>query len=152
MSKANEWLTVVANLGVIAGLVFLGFEIRQNTNIARATAYRENIQDIAAWRTLIIADPELARLHNTYSDAGIAALDDTDQHRIAALINNVMGIYENAYFSRRYGIVGDEEWQRFQTGACIHYQKAVENKLSLRFTTAGFRAYLDEACKPQPQN
>lgn len=29
--RLNNWLTLFANLGVIAGLVFVGFEIRQNT-------------------------------------------------------------------------------------------------------------------------
>lgn len=67
MDRTNQWLTLVANLGVIAGLVFLGYEIRQNTNIAKASAYRENIQDIAEWRELFISDAEVARLYATYS-------------------------------------------------------------------------------------
>jgi len=150
VDKMNQWLTLVANLGVIAGLVFLGYEVRQNTNIAMASAYRDNIQDIAEWRELFISDAEVARLYATYSSEGLRALGDTDQGRIIAMVNNVMGVYENAYFARRYGIIGDEEWLRFQAGACIHYQKAVENKLSLRFTTPGFRGFLDENCKSQP--
>jgi hypothetical protein len=150
VSKTNQWLTLVANLGVIAGLVFLGFEIRQNTNIAKASAYRENVQDIAAWRELFIADPEVARLYGIYSDEGIEALDGTERTRVSGLINNVMGVYENAYFARRYEIIGDEEWLRFQSGACIHYQMAVANKLSLRFTTPGYRRYLNETCKSKP--
>jgi hypothetical protein len=150
LDKTNQWLTFIANLGVIAGLVFLGYEIRQNTNIAKASAYRENVQDIAAWRELFISDAEVAQLYATYSSAGLEALGDTDRSRIVAMVNNVMGVYENAYFARRYGIIGDEEWMRFQAGACIHYQKAVENELSLRFTTPGFRKFLDESCKSEP--
>lgn len=150
VDKMNQWLTLVANLGVIAGLVFLGYEVRQNTNIAMASAYRENVQDIAEWRELLITDPELSRLFRIYSEQGIEALDDGGRRRIGALVFNVMGIYENAYFARRYGIVGDEEWLRFQSGACTHYQTAVENKLSLRFTTPGFRRYLDETCGSEP--
>jgi hypothetical protein len=100
VDKTNQWLTLVANLGVIAGLVFLGYEIRQNTNIAKASAYRENIQDIAEWRELFISDAEVARLYATYSSEGLEALDDMDEGRIAAMVNNVMGIYENAYFAR----------------------------------------------------
>ena len=53
--NTNRWLTLAANLGVIVGIVFLGFEIRQNTNIAKASAYRDNIQDIAEWRSLTIS-------------------------------------------------------------------------------------------------
>ncbi|MGB5103383.1 MAG: hypothetical protein WBO04_08690 [Steroidobacteraceae bacterium] len=92
MNKATRWLTLLANLGVIAGLVVLAYGIRQNTSIAEA----------------------------------------------------------NAYFANRYGIIGDEEWLRFQAGACIHYQTAIANKLSLRFTTPGSRRYLGDGCKAEP--
>ena len=29
--KANKWLSLVANLGVLAGLVFVAIELNQNT-------------------------------------------------------------------------------------------------------------------------
>jgi len=152
VDTTNQWLTLAANLGVIAGLIFLGIEIRQNTNIAKASAYREIIQDIAAWRELTITDPNISQLFMTYRNDGIEALEGTDRGRIGGLINNVMGIYESAYFSRGYGIIGDEEWDRFQSGACIHYGTATYNELSLRFMTTGFRQYLDANCEPAQQN
>lgn len=151
MDKTNQWLTLVANLGVIAGLIFLAIEIRQNTSIAKASAYRENIQDIAAWRELTIVDPELSRLYGIYVEEGVEALEDSDRGRISGLINNLMGIYENAYFARGYGIIGDQEWVRFQNGACVHYPTAVKNDLSLRYITPEFRRYLDATCKPGPR-
>ena len=146
MQKTNQWLTLLANLGVIAGLVFLAIEIRQNTNIAKANAYRDNIQDIAEWRELTISDPELARLFGTYLDEGVDALERDERGRISGLINNVMGIYENAYFGRSYGIIGDEEWLRFESGACRHYLAALQNDFSLRYLTKGFRQFLDDTC------
>ena len=43
MNRLNEWLTLAANIGVIAGLVFLGLEIQQNTTQLRAnTSYSIN--------------------------------------------------------------------------------------------------------------
>lgn len=54
--SVTRWLAAFGNVGVIAGLVFPGIEIHQNTDIARVTAYRENVQDIAAWRTLLVTD------------------------------------------------------------------------------------------------
>ena len=32
----NQWLTLLANVGVIAGIVFLAVELRQNSDITRA--------------------------------------------------------------------------------------------------------------------
>lgn len=146
MDRTNHWLTLIANIGVIAGLFFLGYEIRQNTNIAKASAYRENIQDIAAWRELTITDPELSRLYGIYMEQGHAALDGVARGRISGLINNIMGSYENAFFARSYGIIGDEEWVRFESGACLHFLVAQENQLRLRFMTPRFRQHLEDTC------
>ena len=51
MDKLNQWLTLVANLGVIAGLVFVGIEVRQNTlAIERelATSFADNVHGTLA--------------------------------------------------------------------------------------------------------
>lgn len=144
-----QLIHTLANVGVIGGLVFLGLEIRQNTNIARATAYRENVQDIAAWRSEILADPELTRVYNAYQQDGIATLDEVETTRVAMLVNNVMGSYENSYFARSYGIVGDVEWTRFLTAACIHFRLAKKNGLRLPFLTTEFKEYLSESCPPE---
>lgn len=147
MEKLNQWLTLIANFGVIAGLAFLAYEIRQNTSIAKASAYRDNVQDIAAWRELTITNPEVASLFGSYLRGDIGELDDGQRGRVTGLINNVMGVYENAYFARSYGIVGDEEWARFEYGACLHYGLATANGLSLRYITPSFRDFLDAACE-----
>lgn len=34
----NHWVTLVANIGVIAGIVFLVLEIQQNTAVTRSAA------------------------------------------------------------------------------------------------------------------
>ncbi len=35
-NTVNQWLTLAANLGVVAGLILVGFQIRQNTRITKA--------------------------------------------------------------------------------------------------------------------
>ena len=39
--KLNDWLQILAAIGVIAGLVFVAEEIRQNNKLARAESVRE---------------------------------------------------------------------------------------------------------------
>jgi hypothetical protein len=36
MSKLERWLTLVANLSVVAGIVFLAVELQQNTEAIQA--------------------------------------------------------------------------------------------------------------------
>ena len=36
MGKLNDWMTLIANVGVLVGIVFLAFEIRVNTEAVKA--------------------------------------------------------------------------------------------------------------------
>ncbi len=40
-SKLNEWLQITTSLGVIAGLIIVGYEINQNTRLAKALKSEE---------------------------------------------------------------------------------------------------------------
>jgi hypothetical protein len=42
----GQMITILANIGVIAGIVFLGFELRQNTLAQRSAAYQEISRDV----------------------------------------------------------------------------------------------------------
>ena len=41
-SRLNEWLQILASLGVLIGLVVVAYEIKQNTQTAQAEFYRES--------------------------------------------------------------------------------------------------------------
>ena len=36
VERLNKWLSLISNIGVIAGVLFVGFEIQQNTNQMQA--------------------------------------------------------------------------------------------------------------------
>ena len=44
--RLNRWLTLAANVGVLAGLIFLVVEIRHTNDLARADAYRSRGTEI----------------------------------------------------------------------------------------------------------
>ena len=52
--KLNRWVTLLANLGVIAGIVFLGIEIRQNNALLEAEAGYKSAQNRASNSILLI--------------------------------------------------------------------------------------------------
>ena len=58
----NWWLTLLANLGVLAGLVFVGLEIRQNTSQLRADASYSITASVNEMNAGIYGDPTLADL------------------------------------------------------------------------------------------
>ena len=142
----GQTIGTLANIGVLAGIIFLGIEFQQNTNIARASAYRENVQDIAEWRSLIASDPDLSRIVDMYTGGAFSDLDPSEINRLSYLINNLFGSYENAFYATKFGIIGESEWQRFEIGACLHFGWVTEYGMSTRFITEEFRAYLRASC------
>src|SRR5687768_11764576 len=49
-------------MGVVGSLLFVGLEIRQNTRVARAEAYRSIEQTQTEWNFVAASDPDLALL------------------------------------------------------------------------------------------
>ncbi len=64
MKKLNLGQTVgiLANIGVIAGIVFLGIELRQNNDLMREEAERARSESIREGSTLVVENRELAEI------------------------------------------------------------------------------------------
>ncbi len=55
--QLSRWLTLGANIGVIAGIVFLGLELRQNADLMRAQSRAEMSRDTVNLLSLNVNDP-----------------------------------------------------------------------------------------------
>jgi hypothetical protein len=58
----NLWLSSITNIGVLFGLVFVGYEIRQNTVQLRAESSQSITEGVNALNAGVYSDPELAKL------------------------------------------------------------------------------------------
>lgn len=43
LDSLNKWLTLAANIGVIAGIIFLGLELNQNTTAVQSASRQESL-------------------------------------------------------------------------------------------------------------
>ena len=58
--KIKLWITLIANLGVVGGLVFVGFEVQQNTTQIRAEASYSINEALSNLNSAIYNDPVFA--------------------------------------------------------------------------------------------
>ena len=58
----GQTVTILANLGVIAGIVFLAYELRQNNALLRFESDLRLLENQSAAASNIIADPTLAEV------------------------------------------------------------------------------------------
>jgi hypothetical protein len=107
----GQMITILANLGVIAGIVFLAFEIRQNTAQLRAEAAYSIHQDAQRLNESIYRDEDFADLI-IRAEKSFASLDPIEQRRAQAfffsqlnLPDLIMGLREEGISDISYGFV-----------------------------------------------
>lgn len=113
MSRLNERLTFVANLAVIAGILLLAAEMRQNTQAIRAQT-RDSVtgkqMEYYGW---VATSPELAAVLVKGNTLGLAGLDreSGEYHMYAYALQGIFREYENSYYQYREGLFSDPEFQ-----------------------------------------
>ena len=106
-NRLNNWLTLAANLGVIAGIVFLAFEIRQSNRIALVANETEIRKSYADQNESIFTNKESAELLARAADAD-AEFDGTELEMLSAYVYTALNIwsaveigYENGMLPRQ---------------------------------------------------
>ncbi len=99
----NWWLSVVANLGVIGGLVFVGYEVRQNTVQLRAESSRSITETVNALNGGVYSDPELADIL-LRGTRDLASLNAVERNQFDAFQFARLNIAEYALDLEREGV------------------------------------------------
>jgi hypothetical protein len=110
-------IQVIANVGVIASILFLAHQLRQNTKVARQTAYNAFTQEINALNFSIANDGELAAL---LSRAGEGAqkgdFTAAERLRIELVWLGLVRVWEGLYRSMKEGIATEGAFKTLSTG------------------------------------
>jgi hypothetical protein len=113
MSKLERWLTLVANLSVVAGIIFLAAEMQQNTQAIQAQTRDSVTEKQMEYYGWVATSPELARVFETGNRQGLSELDQ-DNGEVIMYFYAVQGIlreYENSHYQFTKGLFTAEEFQ-----------------------------------------
>jgi hypothetical protein len=98
-------------LGVIASLIYLAVQIRQNTTAVRSSTYQALTDSSMNFSALVAGDPSLTLLF----DLGMSdflALDHEEQVRFGFLMQSYVRMLENSFHQHRDGMLDEERWVR----------------------------------------
>ena len=102
---------LLAALGVIGSLVYLGGQVRGSLNQARQAAIQSLVNQMNNVWTGIAANREHADIW-VRGSRGIAGLEDeTDGVRFSAFLLSIFRPYEEIFYYRRDGVVDDWTWE-----------------------------------------
>lgn len=115
----KNWVEVIGVISVIASLIFVGMEVRQNTAAIRGSTY-QSIADASQEHTLSYAqNDKLLKLWARVYDEGAVQSDFTAEERRKINAEYVVTIrrIENVYVQVREGLVESEAVLRFRPAA-----------------------------------
>jgi len=148
MSKLNQWLTLVANLSVVVGIVFLAAEMRQNTEAVQAQtrdSITEKQMEFYGW---LATNRDLAEIYSgaIVTDARIADLTPADRTMLNSFWQGVLREWENSYYQYAHGLFEEGEYeariQRWRSGLSLPSVRDIWTRSRDTFAP-GFRADVD---------
>ena len=120
-SVLNEWLSLAASLGVIAGIVFLGVEIQQNTAVTRSAAAQDISDRSAEFFMRVAENSELARVVKVATE-NPSELSEIEIVQYRYLTGAIFMLMEGAYKQYQLGFLPAAGWEP--------YEKLITNFLS----------------------
>jgi len=111
-SKLNEWLTITANLGVIAGIVFLAIEVQQNTEIMQAQTQDSITEKQMDWYMNIGTSEFASDLYFKGREEGVLAfeVDSAEINAFNFIAHANPRIWENEWYQYKKQLFEDDEF------------------------------------------
>ncbi len=95
------------SIAVLATLVYLATQIRQNTRAIRATSHQAATDSFNAINTLIAHDPSLARIYRVGGD-GLANLTEDERVQFSFLFLAAFRVFETIYYQSKVGTLEEQ--------------------------------------------
>lgn len=108
---------ILGGVAVVVTLIFLVLATRENTNAIQAQTYQALTSELNAIR-LAYSTSDVPDSYVLLSTQGAQALSDAARARMQFVAEAKWGVYESAFFSRNRGVLGEDEWIRFESAIC----------------------------------
>jgi hypothetical protein len=145
LDKLNKWLTLIANVAILGGLVFVALEIQQNTNAVRSAAVQEATNIAREHPLMYVQNPEINRLEMADYDL----LSEEDKRRRFWLAVSFWHAMQGLYRQNELGTFPQPEWEVWVRIICANYAQSHPELWSRAATThsADFVEFV-ENCEP----
>lgn len=150
-----ETIALLSQIGgtvaVLASLIFVGLQIRQQANATRAQTEQAIAANWMALGQVISSSAEAFTSGLLSTSPTFADLNDADRMRFLTSLFALFKHYENMYLQFQKGRISDAEWQPWSNHLQMYFhQPGVQTWWGLRKATfsPAFRSFLDECIAP----
>jgi len=110
MKNVDKWANMAASLGILTGIVFLGFEISQNTDMMRSQARDSITEKQMMFSEWVTTEPEMA-VAIVAAGEGLESMEPEHRVMYAYFLAGTWREWENSYFQYEQGLFAAEEFE-----------------------------------------
>jgi len=136
----GQGLTLLANLGVIAGIVFLAVEIQQANRIALVSAEYELRNNFSAINELLLTDSELAEFLHQAEILG-SQLDGISADRARMWTYRLINVWIAAEFAYQNGIATEATHQNILENVRARLERARNSREMIAIWRASYNTF-----------
>ena len=107
--KLNSWLGVLANIGVLVGIIFLAIEVRHSSNAVNAQMADSVADGFIALNITSITDPAVARIW-VVGLVEPESLSDVEAIQFSMLVRGVFNQFARVHRHYRTGLLPESDW------------------------------------------
>lgn len=142
----QETLQILGGVGVIASIVYVGIQIRNNARAVRAATYQQLTASITNNLDTLFQNAEACSLVLRAGD-DFESLDRVGKARFRFMHMATMRRYENAWFQHRIGTLRNDDWLAISTNLDSLFTLPGTHSawaLVKNRSSPAFRAFIDE--------
>lgn len=122
-AKLNDWLTLIANIAVVGGIVFLAIELRQNNELLRSESRQALVANDVASLAANFANADV--FEKFVSDEALSA---QDQLRLSFMFALDLRNREFEYFQYTNGLLDEQTWLAYRHVILINHSTGLGRK------------------------
>ena len=109
--RLNSWITLLANVGILAGLVLVAMELNQNTDqLALELEWQINQRMIENNRDLLGDNPAPIYAKSVTTPEELTY----EEFQVAgAIVFNFLNVWEDRFFLYQKGLLSEQEWKDY---------------------------------------
>ena len=108
-SKLSDWLQIAANVGIIAGLLLVGLQLKQNSDLLKTQLLYEESNRLVELETQVVGENGAEVWAKSISDPGNLSL--SEQRIMEALLWSFVEQLRATRLLAELGLIEDEEWR-----------------------------------------
>jgi len=110
LEKVNSWLALIANVGVIVGIVFLALEINQSNRQAQSATYQSRINEIDQSLREFALSEDMINIYLKIDEMGIEYLNPTEFLRAQTWEIARMNRMQGQFYQYRQGFLDRQSY------------------------------------------